>query len=302
MEYIIAVDQHGHFGKAADTCGITQPTLSLMIKKLEEELDVQIFDRESHPVKATEFGRKIIDKAKVVVFNSNQLVEMTKSEKELSSGEIKIGMISTVAPVLIPGLFSYLLKNHSRVQPNVQEMLAEDILDRLKKAELDMGIVVSPVDDPDLLEIPIFHEKFLAYVSPDYPLYEKTELQSKALLDHPVWILKDGLRHFDKSMIVEGENFSYDQMYEGGRAGTLIFIVNQIGGITIVPELHTSLILYSMQKNLRPLVNPEVSRTLSLVIRKDYIHEKLLNIVVDAIKSVVPVQNQEEIIQHRLTL
>ncbi|MCQ2140647.1 MAG: LysR family transcriptional regulator [Bacteroidales bacterium] len=297
LEYIEAVDEYGHFGKAAEACGVTQPTLSLMIKKLEDELDVIIFDRDSHPVVPTQMGRRIIDKAKVVLFNASQMVEMTKNEKQLCSGEVRIAMISTVSAVLVPGLFKFMCENYPSVQPLVQEMLSDSIVSKLKKAELDMGIMVSPVNDPDLLEIPLFHEKFLAYVSPTYPLYVKEALESTKLLNHPIWIMKDGLRQFDRSMLAPGERFSYDKMYEGGRAGTLIFIVNEIGGMTILPELHRNLILYSMQENLRPIVNPEVSRKISLVIRKDFVHERMLNIVIDAVKSIVPVQNQEEVIR-----
>jgi len=297
FEYIIAVDRYGHFGKAADACGVTQPTLSLMIKKLEEELDVIIFDRESHPVSPTAMGRKIIDKAKVVVFNAKQVTELALSERDLCTGELRIAVISTVAAVLTPGIFKYLLSNYPGISPVIEDMLSETIIERLKKAEVDMGIVVSPITDPDLLEIPLFHERFMAYVSPDDPLYEKEELESTKILDHPVWIMKDGLRQFDRSMLKDGERFVYDRMYEGGRAGTLIYIVNEIGGMTIVPELHKGLILFSMQKNLRPIVNPIVGRTVSLVIRKDYVHERMLNIVVDAIKSVIPVENQENMIK-----
>lgn len=297
LEYIVAVAEHGHFGKAAEACGITQPTLSLMIKKLEEELDTIIFDRESHPVTTTVLGQKIIDKAKVVLFNTGQLFEMTRSEKDLATGELKIAMISTVAPVLTPGLFKYLCKTYPQIHPQVQEMLSDSIIRRLKRAELDMGITVSPVNDPDLMEIPLFHEKFLAYVSPDNPLYKNESLESGTLLNHPVWIMKDGLRQFDRSMLAEGERFSYDRMYEGGRAGTLIYIVNEMGGMTIIPELHRNLILYSMQENLRPIVNPEVSRKISLVIRKDYVHERMLNIVIEAVRKTIPLENQEDIIK-----
>lgn len=298
LEYIIAVNEYQHFGKAAEACGVTQPTLSLMIKKLEEELDVQIFDRESHPVRATEIGRKVLEKAGVILYGTRQLVEVTKSEKELASGNVSIAMISTVAPVLTPGLFSYIGKNYPAIHPQIQEMLTGTIIDKLKKAEIDMGLLVSPVDSPDLLEIPIYHEKFLAYVSPTNELYQKEELTSSKLLDHPIWIMKDGLRQFERSMLAPGERFSYDKMYEGGRAGTLIYIVNEMGGLTIVPELHKGLILLSMQKHLRPIVNPVVTRKISLVIRKDYIHEKMLNIVIDALKTVIPFENQDEMIRN----
>lgn len=297
LEYIVALDEYRHFGKAADACGVTQPTLSLMIKKLEEELDVQIFDRETHPIDVTGPGRKIIDKAHVILYNAGQLVEMTKSEKMLSSGEIKIAVISTVAPVMTPGIFRYIGKTYPEVQPIIQEMLTESLIDKLKKAQLDMGITVGPVNDPELLEIPLFHERFLAYISEDSPLYAKDSLTPEEILDSPIWVMKDGLRRFDKSMLKSGETFRYHQMYEGGRAGTLIYIVNELGGITIVPELHKNMILFSMQKNLRPIVNPEVSRKISLVIRKDYVHEHLLNIVIEAVRNTIPLENQEEIIR-----
>lgn len=297
LEYIVAVDEYRHFGKAADACGVTQPTLSLMVKKLEEELDVLIFDRESHPVAVTQMGRQIIDKAHVVLYNASQLTEMTKSEKMLSSGEIKIAVISTVAPVMTPGIFRYIGKTYPDVQPIIQEMLTDNIVDKLKKAQLDMGILVGPVNDPDLLEIPLFHEKFLAYVSEDSPLYSKEFLTPSEILDYPIWVMKDGLRRFDKSMLEPGDSFRYHKMYEGGRAGTLIYIVNELGGMTIVPELHRNLILYSMQKNLRPIISPEVSRQVCLVIRRDYVHEHMLNMVVEAVRNTVPLENQEDIIR-----
>lgn len=298
LEYIIAVNEYQHFGKAADACGVTQPTLSLMIKKLEEELDVQIFDRDSHPVRPTEIGMKILEKAGVILYGTRQLVEVTKSEKELASGNLSIAMISTVSPVLTPGMFSYIGKKYHSIRLQIQELPSDSIIKKLKRAEIDMGIMVSPVNSPELLEIPLFHERFLAYVSPDNKLYQKEELTSTKLLDHPIWIMKDGIRQFDRSMLAPGERFVYDKMYEGGRAGTLIYIVNAMGGLTIVPELHKGLILLSMQKHLRPIVNPVVGRKISLVIRKDYIHEKMLNIVVDAVRSVIPAENLEEMIRN----
>lgn len=296
LECIKAVDKYGHFGRAAEACGVTQPTLSLMIKKMEEELDVRIFDRDSYPIVATEAGRKIIDKAGIVLYNLNQIPEITKSEKELASGEIKIAMTSTIAPVLIPGMFKYIVKKYPDVQPIIQERFSETIIGMLKKAEIDMGILVSSVNDPELLEIPLYQEKFLAYVSPEHPLYKKDALDSTKILDYPIWIIKNGLRRFDRSMLGEGENFDYDKMYEGGRAGTLIYIVNELGGLTIIPELHKNLILYSLLPNLRPIVNPVVSRKVSLYIRKDYIHEQLLNIIVESIRNTIPLENLDDMI------
>ena len=287
LRYIIAIDEYRHFGKAAAANGLTQSTLSLMVKKLEEELDVQIFDRDAHPVAPTEIGRKVIDRAKVVLYNVEQISQMTRSEKEMLSGPLRIALISTVAPVLVPGLFKYVGGHCPAISLQTEEMLTSTIKDKLRKAEVDMGILAGPVRDADLLEIPLYHERFLAYVSPDNPAYARESIRLETLVEHPVWIIRDGLRQLDPSELKQGD-ITYDRFFEGGRVGTLIQVVNDNGGITIIPETHADLIMYSQQRCLRPIVDPVPGRTISLVIRSDYIHEAKLNAVVDAVKSIIP--------------
>jgi len=298
LEYIIAIADHGQFVEAADACGVTQSTLSLMVKKLEAELDVTIFDRNSHPIALTEMGQKVVDKARVVLFNSRQLEEMTRSEKDLLSGHLRMGMISTAAPVLLPGFFRYFKENCPDIRLEEAEMLTSTIKEKLKKAEIDMGIIASPVDDPALLEIPLYNEEFLAYVSPSCEAYSKDTIESSELFDLPLWIMRGTVHLADKSKIMEGEDFLYEKFYEGGRAGTMIQIVNETGGMTVVPDSHVRLIMYSLHKNLRRIVNPVPKRTISLAIRKDYIHEKMLNAVIDAVRSIVPPENLESMIRH----
>ena len=287
LRYIVAIDDHRHFGKAAEACGLTQSTLSLMVKKLEEELDVRIFDRDAHPVTPTAIGRKVIDRAKVVLYNTDQLVEMTRSEKETLSGPLKIALISTISPVLTPGLFKYMGGHHPTIDLNIEEMLSDTIKDKLRKAEVDMGILAGPVEEPGLLDIPLYHERFLAYVSPDNPAYAQESIRSQTLRDQPIWIIRDGLRQLYPRDVKQG-TFTFNRFFEGGRVGILIQVVNDNGGLTIIPETHTGFILYSQQHCLRPIVDPEPSRTISLVIRSDYIHEAKLNAVVDAIKQIIP--------------
>ena len=197
LRYIIAIDRYRHFGKAAEACGLTQSTLSLMVKKLEEELDVRLFDRDAHPVSPTEIGRKVIDQAKVVLYHVEQVAQLTHSEKESLSGPLRIALISTVSPVLIPGLFKYLGEQYPAISLHTEEMLTETILDRLRKAEVDMGILAGPVREPSLLEIPLYHERFLAYVSPDNPAYAQESLRRETLAGQPLWIIRDGLRLLD---------------------------------------------------------------------------------------------------------
>ena len=287
LRYIVSIDKYRHFGKAAESCGLTQSTLSLMVKKIEEELDVRLFDREAHPVAPTEVGRKVIDQAKVVLYNADQIVEITRSEKENLSGPLNLALISTVAPVLVPGLFKHIGERHPAISLRTEEMLTETIKDKLRKAEIDMGLLAGPVNEPDLLEIPLYHERFLAYVSPDNPAYAQESVRSETLLAQPVWIIRDGLRQLDPSELKEGR-FTFERFFEGGRVGILIQVVNNNGGITIVPETHAKFILYSQQACLRPIVAPVPSRIISLVIRADYIHEAKLNAVVEAVKSIIP--------------
>ncbi len=297
LRYIIAIDQYRHFGKAAEACGLTQSTLSLMVKKLEEELDVNIFDRDSHPVEPTEIGRKIIDQAKVVLYNVYQISVMTRSEKELVSGSLKIALISTVAPVLVPGLFKYVGSRFPSIDLKTEEMLTDTVKSKLRKAEVDMGILSHPVQDSDLLEIPLYSESFYAYVSPDNPAYSGKTVNLDSLQDKSVWIIKDGIRKLDVDEIRQSGNNTYESLFEGGRVGLLIQIVNDIGGMTIIPETHMGLIPQSLRSHLRQIVSPKLSRTISLAIRRDYIHEAKLNVVVDAIKSIVPKSQWDNVIR-----
>jgi len=287
LRYIIAIDDYRHFGKAAESCGLTQSTLSLMVKKMEEELDVRIFDRDAHPVVPTETGRKIIDRAKVVLYHVEQIVEMTRTEKDALSGPLKVALISTVSPVLVPGLFKYLGEQHPSIALQTEEMLSGTIKDRLRKAEVDMGILAGPVREAGLLEIPLYHERFLAFVSPGHPAYAQESIRAESLFKQPLWIIRDGLRQLDPEELQE-DAFTYDRFFEGGRVGILIQVVNNNGGLTIIPETHAGLILFSQQHCLRPIIDPVPGRTISLVLRNDYVHEAKLNAVVDAIRRIIP--------------
>ena len=287
LRYIIAIDHYRHFGKAAEACNLTQSTMSLMVKKLEEELDVRLFDRDAHPVEPTAIGRKVIDRAKVVLYNAGQITEMIRSEKEMLSGPLKIALISTVSPVLVPGLFKYFGQHYPSISLQTEEMLSSTIKDKLRKAEVDMGILAGPVNDPDYLEIPLYHERFMAYISPENPAFALESIKTESLFQQPIWIIRDGLRLLNPGDF-SGKEFTYDRFFEGGRVGILIQVVNDNGGITIIPETHTDLIMYSQQRCLRPIVDPVPTRTISLAIRTDFIHQAQLNAVADAIRHIIP--------------
>lgn len=287
LEYIVAVEEYRYFVKAAEACGVTQSTMSLMIKKLEEELDVTIFERNTHPVEVTEIGQKVIEEAKLALYHAKQLVELTQSEKALASGPLKVGMISTVAPVLMPKTFSYINTFYPGVKLQAQEMRSATIIDRLKKAEIDMGVLTAPVGDKEILELPLFHERFFAYIADDNLLARHESIERSHLADYPLWVMKDGIRLFEKNDLLQKHKDTYEEMYEGGRVGILIQIANENGGITILPETHLSLLNETEKQKLRPIVGDTITRVICLAMRKDYIHEKMMNIFVKAVKSCI---------------
>lgn len=288
LRYIVSIDQFRHFGKAAEAHGLTQSTLSLMVKKLEDELDIQIFDRQAHPIVPTQIGQKVIDKAKVVLYNVNQLAELTRSEKERLSGPLKLAMISTVAPVLVPGLFKYIGQHCPDISLSTEEMLTQTMIDKLDKVELDMGILAAPVEDPNLMSIPLYKENFYAYISPNEAIHAQPSVSNAILRYNKGWVMHNGLQMFRESMLAPGEIPSYDNFYEGSRVGTLVQMVNENGGFAIIPETHIALIRAEHRANLRPIVSPELTRTIVLAIRRDYIHEAKLNAVLAAIRTIIP--------------
>lgn len=296
LEYIIAVSKYKHFVKAAELCGITQSTLSSMIMKLEQELDVTIFNRNTHPIELTPMGEKVIQQAKVILYNTAQLKEMVISEKETIVGNIQLGIIPTVAPYLLPKLFKKIMESDSGIQLQVSELSTALILDKLLKAELDMAIITSPSQNDQLLEIPLYYERFVAYISPLDPLYQEEEIVSSKMPTKHMWVLKEGhclrnqILHFCKN------KSHFSPIYEAGNIDTLIRVVDENYGYTIIPELHIDLLSDQQKNNLRLLNSPQIVREIALVVRKDYVKEGLINGLVSLIKQIIP----EKMIDDRL--
>ena len=296
LEYIVAVDKYRHFVKASEACGVTQPTLSSMIQKLEAELDTVIFDRNSHPICPTLQGERIIDQAKVVLYNTRQLKEMALSEREQESGDLRLGVIPTVAPYIIPQLFHEVHVRYPRVRLHVSEARTAVIIEKLHRAELDVALLATPLDDNNLLEIPVYYEKFVAYVSPKEPLYEAESIVSEHMPTDKLWILQEG--HCMRNQVMNFcERLSgYSSIYEAGSISTLVRIVDVNGGYTIIPELHLPLLDEKQHKNVRSFTEPYPIREISLVVRKDYVRERLLNVLAECIRKVIP----EHMVDNRL--
>lgn len=288
MEYIVAVDKYRHFAKAAESCGITQSTLSSMIQKLEYELDVTIFDRSSHPVKPTELGQEIISQAKVLLFNASQIDELVASHKGRSVGKIRLGIAPTIAPYILPKMLKYLSEHHPDIHLFVEESRVSALVEKLEKAELDLALLATPIENEELLEVPVYNERFVAYVSPKESVYGSKDIETYQLPIHNVWALREGYCPNRGIFPFCHTQHNRPAVYEAGSIETLVKIVDENGGYTIIPELHVPLLRKCQQAHIHHLHNPEPSREIAFVIRRDFVRERLLNILADAIKSIVP--------------
>ena len=288
MEYIVAVDKYRHFAKAAESCGISQSTLSSLVQKLEIELDVTIFDRNSHPVKPTAVGEEIISRAKLLLFNAAQVKELVATRKGESVGKVSLGITSTVAPYLLPKMLKYLSANHPDIELHIEEARVSTLVSQLERGELDIALLATPLNNGDLLEIPVYQERLMAYVSPDEPIYNDPDLQTGRLPVESVWVLREGYCPNRGVFPFCNYRAEHQAVYEAGSVETLIKIVDENGGYAIIPELHVPLLRKCQQANVRVLTNPEPSREIAFVVHRNFVRERLLNILADAIRTVIP--------------
>lgn len=288
MEYIVAVDKYRHFAKAAESCGISQSTLSSLVQKLEIELDVTIFDRNSHPVKPTAIGEEIISRAKLLLFNAAQVKELVATRKGESVGKVSLGITSTVAPYLLPKMLKYLSVNHPDIELHVEEARVSTLVLQLERGELDIALLATPLNNDELLEIPVYQERLMAYVSPNEPIYNNLDLQIDRLPVESVWVLREVYCPNRGVFPFCNYRTGRQAVYEAGSVETLIKIVDENGGYAIIPELHVPLLRKCQQANVRVLTNPEPNREIAFVIHRNFVRERLLNILADTIRTVIP--------------
>lgn len=288
LEYIVALERYGHFLQAAEACGITQPTLSATIAKLEEELDTQIFDRSRHPIVPTDAGWAIIKQAKTILQNVETMKELVLSEREKESGEVRMGVIPTISPYILPSFIKQIQDNYPLINLHITESVPDAILLALNKAEIDMAIM-SPTDtDTDILEIPLYTERFVAYVSPNDNLARQKDVYQNDLATSKIWLLNESLCMTEQLKNIMNIASNYSSLYRAGTVDTLIRIVEKNGGFSLIPELHLDLLRDYQRHNVRHIVTPDLQRTVSLFVRKDFVKEKLLNIIVNIICKVIP--------------
>lgn len=275
LEYILAVEEHQSFSKAAEAKFISQPALSMMIQKLEEELDLKLFDRSKKPITSTEVGKPILEQARVVLREVSKLHEINRAQKRILEGELSIGIIPTLAPYLLPLFIKPFLKKFPHIHLKIFEYTTEVIVDKIKKGLLDVGLLVTPLPHKFIHEIPLFNESFFVYA---HDLIEKNYLLPEDINPDELWLLEEG--HCFRSQILnlcELRKKSNSQFeFEAGSIDTLIKIVDHQSGVTIVPELATFTMSKKQLKHLRPFAPPVPVREVSLVTHKDFVKKSLI--------------------------
>ena len=257
LEYIIAVDNYRHFATAAQKCFVTQPTLSMMIQKLEQELGIKIFDRSKQPVVPTEAGTVVIAQAKNILQEAKRMKEVIHELKGELKGELKIGIIPTVAPYLLPLFLNRFLKKYPLLKIKITEMNTEQIIEKLKRHHLDAGILATPLNNAAIKELPVYYEEFVVYASKEEKLMTKKFLSPADINTHHLWLLEEG--HCLRAQVLnlcelrKKELETSNLEYEAGSIETLKKMVDINKGITILPELAIKDLTASEKKQVRHL-------------------------------------------------
>lgn len=292
LEYLVAVDTLRHFAKAAASCFITQPTLSMQLMKLEQELGIKIFDRSKQPVIATPAGEELISHARKILSERNNLLDFLHLHKGILAGELKVAVIPTLAPYLLPLFIPSFTKKYPKVKLIISEMTTGVIIKRLKEGKIDTGILVTPLNETGIKEQVLFYEEMLAYVSSKNTAYKKTYVLPQDIDPNKLWLLEEG--HCFRTQIanlcqlrrasVQGSHFEY----EAGSLETLRRLVELNDGITILPELATFEMTAKQKNLLRKFRQPIPMREVSIITHRDHVKKNLIELLKKEIISSLP--------------
>jgi LysR family hydrogen peroxide-inducible transcriptional activator len=294
LKYIVAIDRYRNFAKAADACGISQPTLSAMLVKLEEELDVRIFERSNKNVSPTIAGEKIIRQAERAIAEAERITELVSEDKGDVAGELNLSVGPTIAPYILPKFIRHYIEEYPQVRLSIREMKADVMLSELALGHLDAGIAISGNSRQGILEIPLYTEKFIVYLAED--CWRKLPVFKPENLEHEkMWIMKEAQCLRDSAFSFCKARTKGRRVYEAGSIETLIRIVDENGGFTIIPEMHLPFLTDRQRENVRRIEGDYLSqRRVSLYIREDYIRQAMLNTITKTLLRFMPEGMMEE--------
>jgi LysR family transcriptional regulator, hydrogen peroxide-inducible genes activator len=292
LEYILAVDKHRHFGKAAESCFVTQPTLSMQIQKLEEQLQVMIFDRSKNPIEPTMEGLVVINQAKVIIQEQKKLLSIIEEAKHEVAGDFKIAVIPTLSPFIVPLFLHDFMHHYPKVNLQITESKTEDIIELLKADEIDAGLLVTPLHDKTIVEKNLFYEPFYLFTSLQHPLSKKQRIKEEDLDINEIWLLNKGNCFRDQVLNICHKRLDNDLRnpinFESGNFETLKNLVLQGHGYTLLPHLAVSQLSTQQKKMIRPFVRPIPTREVSLVHSKHCVKHKILNALEEEILASIP--------------
>jgi len=290
LEYILAVDQFRHFGKAADHCNITQPTLSAMIQKLEDELGVKLFDRNVQPICPTTVGEKVLKQARVILAQASHVKEIINEEQQLLSGTFRLGVLPTIAPYLLPRFFPQIMEQYPEMDIRVTEMKTNDIRKSLLAEEIDAAIIANLPEENAFCGETLFYEEFYGYVSRKEALFKHDLIRTSDITGERLWLLDEG--HCFRDQLVrfcQMETVKVSQMaYRLGSMETFMRMVESGKGITFIPGLAVQQLSSEQEELVRPFAVPRPTRQIVLVTNKNFIRHALLKVLKKEIQSAVP--------------
>lgn len=298
LTYVLAIAEHKNFTKAAEKCFVTQPTLSTQIQKLEEELDVLIFDRSKKPIELTEVGRKIVYQARNIVNESERIQDIVDQQKGFIGGEFRIGVIPTVMPTLLPMFLKAFIKKYPKVKLKIEELTTDEIIVRIKEGHLDAAIAATPLENETIKERVLYYEPFVGYIPEHHRLYNKNKIEVSDLEIDDMLLLEDG--HCFRDGIInlcKAFKTQTDDSFqlESGSIETLLKLSNEGLGMTLLPYLHTLDLNEKLKQNLRYFVEPSPAREVSIIYHKSELKMQIIdalhNVISGIIRGAIAFQN-----------
>ncbi len=290
LEYALAVAKYQNFTVASEHCCVTQPTLSMQIQKLEEELKVKIFNRSKKPIQLTDIGQKIVAQAKIIVDESNRLNEIVHQEKGYIGGDFRLGIIPTIMPTLLPMFLKNFNNHYPKVRLLIEEVTTEQIIKKLIDGHLDAGLGATPLENEVIKEKVLYYEPFMALIPDNHKLSNKKKLSINDLELNDLLLLEDG--HCFRNNILnlcqayKKENQRKFQL-ESGNIETLIKLSKEGLGMTLIPYLHTLDFDLEERKQLYEFERPFPSREVSLLYHKSQLKKQIIEALGTTISNIV---------------
>ena len=290
LEYILAVDTYRHFAKAAEHCRVTQPTLSMMIQKLEDELGVKLFDRNIQPVCPTPAGRKVIDQARVVLYQTSLIKDIVNEEEQSLKGTFRLAVLPTIAPYLLPRFFQQVSEKHPDLDIRILEMQTAPTTKALLNGEIDAAIIANQPTEVQLQGDILYYEQFYAYVARNESVFKKEMVRSADISDERLWLLDEGHCFRDQLMrFCQMEKVKLRQAaYRLGSLETFMRMVESGNGVTFIPELATYQLSEQQKELVRPFAIPCPTRQIIMLTNRSFIRNTLLNTITQEVTAAVP--------------